>query len=464
MINLQNSPLLRQYAVVIAVNLCAFAMALGLVWPSPVLVKLNNSTTSILTRPITEDEGSWIVSIGFLTGITANFLIAFLLERVGRKSFLILSCLPKFITSFMLIYATDVWMILVARGLMGFFDTFIITLVPIYASEIASKEIRGSLGTVFQIVCSFGVVTMLSVGPFISYMTLSVSYTCAIAVTTLPLLLIPDSPYSLYSKGEKSEALKVLTFLRGSEAQANEEIKEYELANNNTNTVSNKEIFKNRLFLKSLFLVVIIGLGLQLVGFNAVSFYLQTILESTQTSVKSETASVIIGMIQLTASFGTTFMTDRFGRKPILCVTCVGMALGMLGLGIFFKLKEGGQVSGFMNFVPLISLILVVYSYSAGLGSLFWVLGAELFDDKSRGTGMSIVIVSTTLTLFFITKYFAFITSAIGAAYTYWVFSINCVLLCLFIMFCIPETKGKSFAEIQDILRKKESDNVSTKC
>ncbi|CAB3227756.1 unnamed protein product [Arctia plantaginis] len=442
MLKFYDSPLLRQYAVVIVVNLCVLATGTGVVWPSPVLVKLNNSTQPVLSRPITEEEGSWIVSIGSISGIASNFLIAFLVDIVGRKYGLILACLPKLVAGFIFIFATEVWLVLLGRALVGISDSAIFTLVPMYASEIASKDIRGGLGTILQIMCSFGVVIMLSLGPFISYINLNITYTCINLLTTIPLFILPDSPYFLYSKGRTAEALKVLTFCRGSEALAHEELKEYEAVDGKDAKINKRDIFANKLFQKSLILVVIFSIGCQFAGFNAVSFYLQTVLESTQTSVKPEFASVIIGVIQLVASFGTTFMTDKFGRKPILTVTGFGMALGMLGLGIFFKLKETVPVTGFLNYVPLISLILVVYSFSAGLGSLFWVVGAELFDDKSRGIGMSICLMATTIAMFLTTKYFAFFTSAIGAALTYWIFSINCVLMCLFIMFFIPETKA----------------------
>ncbi|CAH0697053.1 unnamed protein product [Spodoptera exigua] len=462
--NIFSNPILRQYAVVIIVNLSMLCAGLGLAWPSPVLVKLNNATETVLPRVITAEEGSWIVSIGFLAGIIANLLIGTtLIDLLGRKPFLILVCLPKFVTGFLYIYASEVWMLLLGRALVGIADAGIFTILPMYSSEIASKEIRGSLGTILQIMCSFGVVTMLSMGPFISYTTLNWIYIGFITFTTLPLLIVPDGPYSLYSRGHKAEALKVLTFLRGSETQAKEEIAEFEKADEmNTESVSKKDLIKNRLFLKSLILVLTLGFGSQFVGFNAVSFYLQTVLESTQTSVRPEMASVTIGLIQLFASFCTTLVTDRFGRKPILSVTCVGMGIGMFGLGLFFKLKESGPVDGFMNYVPLISLILVVFCYSAGIGSLMWVLNAELFDGPSRGIGMSVSLVMTTLFLFLLTKYFAIVSLSIGPAITYWIFSVNCVLLCVFIMVCIPETKGRTFAEIQDILRGKKEEN--TKC
>jgi MFS family permease len=74
----------------------------------------------------------------------------------------------------------------------------------------------------------------------------------------------------------------------------------------------------------------VIAIRAHLIGYNAIAFYLQTVLESTQTSVRPEVASVIIGLIQLTASFCTIVLTDRFGRKPILSGSLLGMTVGMV--------------------------------------------------------------------------------------------------------------------------------------
>ncbi|KAI5645564.1 sugar transporter domain-containing protein [Phthorimaea operculella] len=445
-----RKPLFSQYAVVMTVNLSVVILALGLAWPSPVLVKLRNPTETVLPRPITEEEGSWMVSIGYLTGCFALFLPAYLVDNIGRKYSVIAACVPRLIVCLLYTFASEVWMLLLGRGITGVIDCLVLTVVPMYASEIASSDVRGSLGTILQIFSSIGFVIMLSMGPFISYLTLNIIFTSLTAIGILPLLFLPDSPYFMYSKGRTPEALKVLTYLRGSEELASAELKEYALATTEIQ-ISTRELFSNRLFLKTVGIVMVLGAGFQLIGFNAVTFYLQTILESTQTSIRPEVASVIIGCIQLTASLCTAFTTDRFGRKPILTVTLIGMSLGMLGLGVFFKIRSNSTdtVSGIMNFVPLGSLILVVFAFSAGPGSLSWLLVAELFEGPARATGVGCSLLCTMFSLFFTTKYFPMLTTSIGAAATYWIFGVNCILLCLFILFCVPETKGKSFSEIQ---------------
>lgn len=129
--------------------------------------------------------------------------------------------------------------------------------------------------------------------------------------------------------GRNTEALEVLIYLRGSETLASNELKEYSLQTTSSKTTT-MEIIKNKIFLKSFALVMILVLGGQFSGFNSVSFYLQTILESTETSITPEVCSVIIGLIQLLACFCTTLITDRFGRKPILTSTMTGLAVGMV--------------------------------------------------------------------------------------------------------------------------------------
>ncbi|KPJ21147.1 Facilitated trehalose transporter Tret1 [Papilio machaon] len=421
---------------------------MSVAWPSPMLVKLTNATETPLHRTITEEEGSWIVSIGFLCTMFTNVLLGMLIDSIGRKYCVILACIPKMIVSIIYIFASDVWMLILGRALIGVTDSFIFTVVPIYSSEIASKEMRGSLGTFLQIFSSLGIVVTLSVGPYTSFTTFNTVFAIINVVAGIPLLFLPDSPFFLYLKGKTNEAHNVLKVLRGNDQLAKEEIASYALSTDNK--VDKIALLKNKAFLKCLAIAVLLSAGSQLVGFNAVSFYLQTILVSTRTKVKPEIASVVIGVIQLFASFCTTVMMERFKRKQILISSLLGMFIGLIGLGAFFKLSEDVEVQGFLNYLPLISLILVVYCYSAGMGSLIWLLIAELFDGPARAFGVSISLIINTLSVFITTKYFSTLTMVLGPAVTYWLFSGCCLITCIFIYYCVPETKGKSFREIQE--------------
>lgn len=140
-----------------------------------------------------------------------------------------------------------------------------------------------------------------------------------------------DSYNNIIVSGKKEEATRVLKFLRASQTQAEEEIKEYD-ANYNVGEVKIKHLLKSKPVVKALIIVIIIGIGTQATGYNAVTFYLQTVLESTKTSVSSELASVIIGIVQLISCLCTIVVSDRFGRKPIICTGLVGMSVGLVSL------------------------------------------------------------------------------------------------------------------------------------
>lgn len=87
-----------------------------------------------------------------------------------------------------------------------------------------------------------------------------------------------------------------------------------------------------------------------------------------------------------------------------------------------------------------------------GLGSLMFPLIAELFDGRSRALGMFFGVVSVFVATFILTLSFTSLANAIGAAYTYWFFGVNCLIFFVFIVLFVPETKGKTFAEIQVLL------------
>lgn len=91
-------------------------------------------------------------------------------------------------------------------------------------------------------------------------------------------------------------------------------------------------LLKNKVFLKSLSLSILLSVGSNLTGFNAVSFYLQTIIESTRTKLRSDIASVVIGCIQIFAALCATLVSNKFGRRKILLASLSGIFLGLVSI------------------------------------------------------------------------------------------------------------------------------------
>ncbi|XP_050685216.1 facilitated trehalose transporter Tret1-like isoform X1 [Leptidea sinapis] len=457
-----SSALLRQYAIVLSVNLNVLATGVSLAWSSPMLVKLQDPEKTPLSRPLTDAEASWVVSLGFILAAGSNFVGGYLIDFIGRKYCILAVSIPKLLTAILLICATELWMVILGRSVMFMADCFVLVVVPIYAAEIASKDQRGALGTLLQVFSSLGIVISLAIGPNVSYHVLSYILLGLIILVTVPVIFIPESPYYLHSDGKTGDSLKILTLLRESDTQAKQELADYELTIDKT--FDKMACFKDKIFVKALLITLLLFGGTQFVGFNSVSVYLQTILISTNTNVMPEVASAIIGAIQVVSSLFVTFIMSTFGRKTILLVSLAGMCAGMFALGSFFQtITPGDQITGFMNYLPIISLILVVVCYSAGIGAIVWPATTELFEGQARAFGVSIGLTFCQIAMFFITKYFSTMTNALGPAPTYWFYGTNCVIIAVVIAIFLPETKGKTFAEIQKALGKKDAkENITS--
>lgn len=132
--------------------------------------------------------------------------------------------------------------------------------------------------------------------------------------------------------GQKEEALKVLTYLRNDETAALDEIKQFSL--NKKEKIHIKQILKDKIVLKTIFIVIFISFLSQMAGFTTITVFLQTIFEMTNTSLSTEISSVIFGCIAVFSCCCTIYFSDRFGRKPVLCFSLIGCTAGMV---LFFS-------------------------------------------------------------------------------------------------------------------------------
>ncbi|CAH2059194.1 unnamed protein product, partial [Iphiclides podalirius] len=363
-------------------------LAMDVTWPSPVLVMLKNETMTPLSHVVTDEESSWIVSVYFLSALFTLLLSFFFVNRLGKKQCLMFGSLPRIVSALICLFATNYQMLLIARVIKGISDTSAIVAVAPYAAEISSTEIRGSLGTISQVLSSLGVLIMFSVGPYVSYFTLNIIFTSIIVITFFPIFFLPESPYFLHSKGRSEDALAVLKFLRDSESTALTELNGYNV--DKGINFDKRAFFREKTFIKTTLIGTVIALGTQL-----------------------------------------------------------------LGLGVFFTaLKElkAESIHGFFNYLPLLSMGIVVLCFSSGAGPLYLLLIVELLDSPYRMVGTNVCMFASVMASFLLTKYFAAIITAIGSAATFYACSCNCLAFCVFVVIFVPETKNKSFGEIQSAL------------
>lgn len=204
-----------------------------------------------------------------------------MLNKLGRKTTMLLLVLPFTVGWLLVIFALNFSMMLIGRFLIGLAGGAFCIAAPQYTAEIAEREIRGTLGSFFQLLVVSGLVFIYSVGAFVDIFTLSVIGGIIPLIFGATFYFMPESPTYLISKGKDEEAIQAFKWLRGQKYDPSVEIEELkaELLEKTQRNLSVLETLTLPANKKAL----VIGFGLmffqQISAINVVVFYATDIFE-----------------------------------------------------------------------------------------------------------------------------------------------------------------------------------------
>nr|CAD7424485.1 unnamed protein product [Timema monikensis] len=436
-------------------NLLVTSVGCALSWTSPTLPKMESGETDI---PASSSEQSWIGSLAPLGAVFSPFLAGYAADRWGRKTTLIATACPV-IVGWVLIAcaepARSIPLIYVGRIIHGLCVGVAFTVLPMYCGEIAEDKVRGALGSLLQIMISVGLLSQYVVGPYVSYLVLTIFSVVVPFMFAGAMWFIPESPYQLIMARKNQQALESLQWLRGTKSEA---VKE-ELAiieENVRDMLANKATPRDLIATKATVTALYLSVGLvslqQLTGINAILFYCQTIFQTSGSGLDSSVATIIVGTVMLLASTCTPFVVDSLGRRILLLFSAGGMAVSLAALGTFFNLQNNGSDTSSIGWLPVVSLVVYIIVYSVGFGSLPWAVMGELFTPNVKSMASSVSASICWFFAFLITKFFSTLSQELGSDYAIWIFGIFAVVAFVSVFFLLPETKGKSLQEIQTIL------------
>ncbi|XP_026476968.1 facilitated trehalose transporter Tret1-like [Ctenocephalides felis] len=433
-------------------------MILG--WTSPTLPRLEKPTDdNPLDSPLTPTESAWIGSIVALGAAVGPFPGGSMADRFGRKGAILLSTLPTFVGWLLIGLATSVEYIYAARFLFGLSIGSAFTVVPMYTGEIAEDSVRGAVGSFLQLFIVTGFLLAYAIGPYVSYIGL-------VSISLVPGVLffiifcfMPETPYYYLGKSKRDKALNSLCFLRGkSKEDCQSELDKIEVAVTEaraeatafaaTNKLS--ELFRSPVHRKCLALSFGLVTAQQFAGINVVLFYTESLFAQTGISMLPEHAAILLGSLQVLSSFTAPLFVDKLGRKVMLLISGVGLIVSLTSLGIYFKLDsiKYDQIDS-LGWLPITSLLLYIVVFCMGFGPLPWAVMGELFSPQIKATASSMTASFCWFLTFLVTKYFETLCQAIGTHVVFWLFAACCLLACIFVHFCLPETKGLSLRQIQ---------------
>lgn len=335
-------------------------------------------------------------------------------------------------------------------------------LSPLYIAEIAPAEKRGKLVSYNQLALVGGFMVVYFVNYFISKGGGSdawlneIGWRWMFASEIIPaglflglLLLVPDTPRSLVLRNKPEEALSVLTKVNGEEEGAVilKEIKD----SMDEKTSGNLLSFG--------WLIIIIGIVLsifqQFVGINVVLYYAPEIFKTISSGTDSALLmTIIVGIVNFLFTIIAIKTVDKYGRKPLMIIGAIGMAVAMLSLGFVFFAEASG-------YLALFCMMLYVASFAMSWGPVTWVLLSEIFPNKIRGKALAIAVAAQWVSNYLVSLTFpmmndnSYLTEQFNHGFAYWVYGIMSILAMLFIIKFVPETKGKTLEEMENLWKKK---------
>lgn len=403
---------------------------------------------------VPEEEWSWAGSIVTLGAAFVCLFIGTVISLIGRKLTMLLLVIPFTIGWALVIWASNIIMLYVGRLLLGIAGGAFCITAPMYTAEIAQSDIRGTLGSYFQLMMVTGILFVYAVGMKVNVFVLSVISACIPLIFGAIFVFMPETPLYLISKGKKEEAIRSLQWLRGSSYDYSTELADLQAQHeeNKANKVSIGAALARRSTVKALFISLGLMFFQQMSGINAVIFYTKGIFEAANTGIDAGIATIIVGTMQVIAVFVSSIVVDKLGRRLLLIPSIIVMAICTLLLGAYFYLKDNGNDVTNLGWLPIASLCVFIVLFSLGFGPIPWMMMGELFAPDIKGVAGSFVGTFNWLLAFFITKTFAFFNRSLGNGQTFWLFTAFCIAGIFFTVLVVPETKGKSLPEIQRML------------
>jgi len=263
---------------------------------------------------------------------------------------------------------------------------------------------------------------------------------------------IPESPTFLISKGKIEEAKHSLAAL-GREGEINKMIKEIEIENQAKQLGQGDSFWKHYLspsvvkpFLSCLGLMFFF----QATGYNTILSYAALIFKESGSSIDKNVASGITGGVVLASAIVALALARVARRKTLLTICSFGTSLSLLLLGIYYYLKkiEDEEFTSSWSWVPLATMLTMIFFFMIGFGALAWTVSAEMLPRRVRGNLYPFIVAFTWLVNFTFAKSFVDMQLCMGTYGTFWLFSGLTMVGLIFIRFCIPETSESTPEEI----------------
>lgn len=396
-------------------------------------------------------------------GVFGALLSGIFARALGRKKSLVLAGFVFSAASLFSAVLPSIFILSVCRFFLGFGVGISSFIVPLYLSETAPAAIRGSMGSLFQLMITIGILLISLTNVFIA--KFFVTPTTALPLMFLVIALfaflmligsfvLPESPRWLMLKGKKDLAIVTLKKILNTQEEVDFEIKEIEKTLADTQETNIGIAFKGY-FLKVLLIGVFLQMFQQFVGINVMIYYAPTIFGYA--GMTGMIAMLAVPVVNMLFTLPAIYLVEKWGRKKLLYVGAIFMLVTMVTAGMVFQyignITDPTLIGEGPKMLLLVAVIAYIFGFAVSWGPVVWIVCSEIFPLKGREIGMTITTMVNWTFAGILMRYALSFMETFGKASLFYLFAAFCVFSIIFVAKFVPETKGVTLEALESSLK-----------
>ncbi len=419
-------------------------------------IKATFSLSSLLVEVVT----SW-VTLGALLGALAAGELA---DQIGRKRTVLVAGALFTLGAIVQALTPDTVVLVAGRLIIGAGVGVAAVAAPLYAAELAPTAVRGRFVSAYQLAITMGIFLAYLVD---GWLTKSDAWRIMLGAAAVPGLLLfavalvaPRSPRWLMTQHRRAEAAAELRKVRpGVDVEPRLDTIEAALRQEG-DRASWGEVFA-REWRRPLMIGVWLAVFQQITGINAIIYYADQIFASAGFVTQSAQTTVTtwaIGGVNVLATLIAIAFIDNLGRRKLLLTGLIGMGISLVVVGIAFRFivpAAAGAVAATgpstAGIVTLLALVCFIVCFAFSMGPVVWTVINEVFPGHIRGRAVAVATAVNWGSAFLVSQSFLSLIGAMGNSLTFWLFALFCGVAWVWIYFRVPETKGQSLEQIQQL-------------
>tara|TARA_B100001079_G_scaffold250472_1_gene242035 strand:- start:530 stop:1846 length:1317 start_codon:yes stop_codon:yes gene_type:complete len=385
----------------------------------------------------------WGTVVGALSGNIPT-------ERLGRKKTLIIVGTLYFVSAIGSALSVNPYFFFIMRFIGGIGVGISSIVVPAYIAEISPAKYRGRLVALYQFQIVFGILVAF-LSNFLLSEFVGLGWRWMLGIEVIPALIflllvtnVPESPrWLLLRKNEIEKCRDILSISHPNDVdRILDEIQE-----------SREEYTQENLFSRPYFFPILLAFLLalfnQMSGINFVIYFAPRVFSlAGLDSSAALLSSAGIGLVNLISTLLGILLIDRVGRKKLMLIGSIGYIISLSAVSWAFFSNADGMIVVFFIF-------LFIASHAIGQGAVIWVYIAEIFPNNVRAKGQSMGCGTHWVAAAVITLLMPYFLSRFEAYGIFGFFGAIMILQLLFVIFVMPETKGKSLESVSQELYKR---------